>query len=103
MPATWTSGASFTDGNLSAWAAAGTVTSTPPRRRRGLSVRVGNGTTEAKPDTNAAGKAEAFKYAASTTGSVRRSAIFLDTRSTAPNVVMRLYSNSATKTIQGRC
>ncbi len=95
MPATWTSGASFTDGNLSAWAA-GTVTSTPPPPPPGLSVLVGNGTTEVKVDTNPAGKAEAFKAVAATTGSVSALRIFLDATSAAPNVVIGLYNNSAT-------
>jgi hypothetical protein len=95
MPATWTSGASFTDGNLSAWAA-GTVTATPPPPPPGLAVLVGNAATEVKVDTNAAGKAEAFKAVAATTGSVSALRIFLDATSAAPNVVIGLYNNSAT-------
>jgi Ca2+-binding RTX toxin-like protein len=96
MPATWTSGASFTDGNLSAWAA-GTVTVTPPPPPPppGLVVRVGNATTEAQVDTNAAGLAEAFKYTASSTGSVTALRVFLNSTNTAGTVAVGLYNNAA--------
>jgi hypothetical protein len=95
MPATWTSGASFADGNLSAWAA-GTVTVTPPPPPPppGLVTRVGNATTEAKVDTNNAGQAEAFKYTASSTGSVTSLRVFLDTTNAAGTVVIGLYNNA---------
>jgi len=94
MPATWTSGSSFSDGNLSAWAA-GTVTATPPPPPPVGAVRVGNATTETQVDTNAAGKAEAFKYVASSTGSVTSLRVFLDATSAAGTVVIGLYNNAA--------
>jgi hypothetical protein len=96
MPATWSPGATFTDGRLSAWAA-GTVTATPPPPPPppGLTVRVGNATTEAQVDTNAAGKAEAFKYTASGTGSVTNLRVFLNSTNTAGTVVIGLYNNAA--------
>src|SRR4029077_325279 len=86
----------FTDGTLSAWAA-GTVTATPPPPPPppGLSVLVGNATTETHVDTNVAGLAEAFKAVAATTGSVSALRVFLDTTSTASSVKVGLYSNAA--------
>jgi Ca2+-binding RTX toxin-like protein len=96
MPATWTSGSSFTDGTLSAWAA-GTVTATPPPPPPppGLAVLVGNGTTETHVDFNAPGLAEAFKAVAATTGSVSALRVFLDAGSTATSVKIGLYNNAA--------
>jgi hypothetical protein len=96
MPATWASGASFTDGNLSAWAA-GTVTATPPPPPppTGLSPIVGNAATEAQADNNAAGRAEAFLTTASTTGSVQALRVFIDTANTATSVQVGLYTNNA--------
>jgi Ca2+-binding RTX toxin-like protein len=95
LPGGWTTGGSFTDGALSAYAA-GTVTSPPPPPPPppGLSLLVGNGATEAKIDSNAAGQAEAFKYVATASGSVTNLRIFLDVGSTATSVVVGLYSNN---------
>ncbi|HYR15146.1 MAG TPA: choice-of-anchor D domain-containing protein, partial [Mycobacterium sp.] len=96
LPGGWTTGGSFTDGALSAYAA-GTVTSPPPPPPPppGLSLLVGNGATEAKVDSNNAGTAEAFKYVASASGSVTNLRIFLDVGSTATSVRVGLYSNNA--------
>ena len=94
LPGTWTSGASFSDGQLSAWAA-GTVTAAPPPPAPGLAVLVGNATTETKVDTDTAGTAEAFKYTAATTGSVSTLRVFLDGTSTAGSVKIALYNNAA--------
>jgi hypothetical protein len=98
MPATWTSGASFSDGKLSAWAA-GTLTTTPPPPPPppppAGTVLVGNAATEAKIDSNAAGQAEAFKATAAATGSVTSLRVYLDAGSTAGSVVVGLYTNNA--------
>ncbi|NUR76463.1 MAG: Ig-like domain-containing protein [Thermoleophilia bacterium] len=99
MPTTWTSGASFSDGRLSAWAA-GTLTTTPPPPPpppppAAGTVLVGNAATEAKIDSNAAGQAEAFKATAAATGSVSQLRVYLDAGSTASSVVVGLYSNNA--------
>jgi hypothetical protein len=99
LPATWSSGAAFTDGALSGWAA-GVLSTTPappppPPPAPGLSVLVGNDATEAKVDSNVAGLAEAFRTTAATTGSVTRLRVFLDAGSTAGSVVIGLYSNNA--------
>jgi hypothetical protein len=96
MPATWTSGAAFTDGALSAWAAGSlSATPPPPPPAPGLATLVGNTTVEAKLDSNVGGLAEAFKTTAITTGSVTRLRLFVDTGSVG-NAVIGIYSNSAT-------
>jgi Ca2+-binding RTX toxin-like protein len=97
LPNAWTTGATFSDGAISGYAA-GTITATPPPPPPppGLAVLVGNANTEATVDTNTAGRAEAFKTTAATTGSVQQLRIFLDATSTAGNVVVGLYNNSAT-------
>ena len=59
-------------------------------------VLVGNATTEANIDSNAAGMAEAFKTTAALSGSVKQLRVFIDAGSTAGNVVVGLYSNNAT-------
>jgi hypothetical protein len=59
-----------------------------------LAVKVGNAATEAKLDSDVAGRAEAFKTTASATGSVTALRVFVDTGSTG-NVMVALYSNVA--------
>src|SRR5262249_55884457 len=46
-------------------------------------------------DDNAAGTAEAFQYTASASGTVNRLWIYIDGNNTAANVVVGLYTNSA--------
>jgi Ca2+-binding RTX toxin-like protein len=95
-PTAWATGGSFTDGALSAYAA-GTVTSPPPPPPPppGLNLLVGNGTTEAQADNDAAGRAEAFKTTASASGSVTQLRVFIDTGNTATNVQVGLYTDNA--------
>ena len=95
MPATWTTGAVFTDGAISAFAAGSVTVTPPPPPPPGLSVLVGNAANEAQVDSNLGGRAEAFKTTATTTGSVQSLRIFLPTGSAAASVVVRLYSNTA--------
>jgi hypothetical protein len=97
LPATWTTGASFTDGSLSGFASGTIVVGPPPPPPPppGLSVLVGNAATEAHLDTNAAGRAEAFKTTAVLSGSVTALRLFVDTGSTG-NAIIGLYTNSAT-------
>jgi len=97
LPGGWTTGGSFTDGALSAYAA-GTVTTPPPPPPPppGLSLLVGNGTTEAQADNNAAGRAEAFKTTASASGSVTQLRVYIDLGNTATSVRVGLYSNNPT-------
>jgi hypothetical protein len=100
LPAAWSSGPAFTDGDLSAWAA-GTLSTTPPPPPPpppGLAVLVGNAATETAVDGNPAGTAESFKTTAATTGSVTRLRVFLDATSSAGSVVVGLYSNIVTGT-----
>jgi Ca2+-binding RTX toxin-like protein len=95
MPATWTTGATFADGAISAFAAGSVTVTPPPPPPPGLSVLVGNGANEAQVDSNLGGRAEAFKTTAATTGSVQSLRIFLPTGSAAASVVVGLYSNTA--------
>jgi hypothetical protein len=96
LPAGWTTGGTFSDGALSAYAA-GTVTSPPPPPPPppGLAALVGNGATEAQADNNAAGRAEAFKTTAIASGSVTNLRVYIDNGNTATSVVVGLYTNNA--------
>ena len=59
-------------------------------------ILLGNAATEANPDSNTAGSAEAFKTTAILTGTVTQLRVFVDTGSTAGSIVVGLYSNSGT-------
>ncbi len=94
MPTTWATGASFTDGAISGYAA-GTVTSSPPPPPAGLAVLLGNAATETHVDNNTAGRAEAFKTTVTTAGTVQQLRIFIDATSTGTNLKIGLYNNVA--------
>jgi hypothetical protein len=96
LPATWTTGASFTDGNLSGFGAGTIVVGPPPPPPPPPgTVLVGNAATEAHLDSNVAGRAEAFRTTAAVTGTVTQLRLFVDTGSTG-NATIGLYTNSAT-------
>jgi Ca2+-binding RTX toxin-like protein len=59
-------------------------------------ILLGNAATELQVDSNAAGRAEAFKTTAAVTGSVTQLRLFINATSTATSVVVGLYTNSAT-------
>jgi hypothetical protein len=56
---------------------------------------VGDGGIKSSRDSNAAGTAEAFLYTAATSGTATRLFVYLDSTSTAGQVVVGLYSNAA--------
>jgi hypothetical protein len=57
-------------------------------------VLVGDSTIEAQKDSNAAGRAEAFKTTATGTGSITSLSVYLDSTSTASKVLVGIYSDS---------
>src|SRR3954471_9884895 len=99
LPATWTTGATFTDGALSAFAA-GTVTATPPPPPppTGLAVLLGTAANQPNIDSNLQGRGEAFKTTAATTGTVTALRVNIATGNTATSVRVGLYSNNPATT-----
>lgn len=62
---------------------------------------VGDRTVESSLDTNNAGTAEAFPYAAIASGSLTRLSVYLDAANAAGTVVVGLYSHNATTNSPG--
>jgi hypothetical protein len=56
-------------------------------------VLVGSDAIQGQQDSNAAGTAEAFQYTASSSGTVNRLYIYIDSGSTATQVILGLYSD----------
>jgi hypothetical protein len=56
---------------------------------------VGSSTVQSTPDSNTAGRAEAFQYTAAATGSVTTLYVYVDSGSTATKMVVGLYTDSA--------
>jgi hypothetical protein len=81
-------------GNLSAPSAQAAVTvqggTSPP-----ATFLFGDQATEPKADYNNAGLAEAFQYTSSSTGTVTRLRVYVDSASTATTVTLGLYSDAA--------
>jgi hypothetical protein len=59
-------------------------------------VVIGDQTVEPKADFNAAGTAEAFRFAASGSGQLASASVYVDSGSTATSLVVGVYSDSAT-------
>jgi hypothetical protein len=64
----------------------------------GTTPLVGDLSTEASQDSNAAGLAEAFQYSATAPGTATRVYVFLDGSNAASKVAVGLYTNSASNT-----
>jgi outer membrane protein assembly factor BamB len=62
-----------------------------------LRVLLGDPTIEASPDSNTAGKAEAFRTTASSSGTLTRLTVYVPSTNAAPTLVTGLYSDASGK------
>jgi hypothetical protein len=73
-----------------------TPTNTPTRTPTPAALLVGTSSVATQTDYNPAGMAEAFIYTAIASGTITRLSIYIDSSSTATQVVLGLYSNTGT-------
>jgi hypothetical protein len=98
LPASWTSGTSFSDGPASAYGVAGSAAPPPPPPPPPPpvgTVLFGTQTILPSADNNVAGNAEAFQYTATTSGTLSSLKAYIDLPSLATRVVAGVYTDAA--------